>query len=150
MELKTWAWCDCSSHADIYYSGHWYFGPSFFIFWPNFVPQTCKGATSFKSRGKHLPVCHRANAFTFTPTGNFQSSVNLSCMSLDCRWKLEHPQETHTKTQDRNAWTRFAIKCQRATSLLKSRLMQFFYNSTSMRHSDAPCPLSGDANYGTH
>ncbi len=33
---------------------------------------------------------------TFTPTGNMEFAVNLSCMCLDCKRKPEHLEGTHT------------------------------------------------------
>jgi len=36
--------------------------------------------------------------FTYTPTGNLKSSINRSCMSLDCGRKLKNPEGTHPAT----------------------------------------------------
>lgn len=33
---------------------------------------------------------------TFTPMGNFESPINLTCMSLVCGRKLEHTEKAHT------------------------------------------------------
>ena len=35
---------------------------------------------------------------TFTPTGNLESTINLTCMSLDCGRKPEYPEKTHANT----------------------------------------------------
>ncbi len=34
---------------------------------------------------------------TFTPTGNLESPINLTCMSLDCGRKPEYPEKTHAE-----------------------------------------------------
>ncbi len=36
---------------------------------------------------------------TFTPTGNLESPVNLTCMSLGCGRKPEYPEKTHAGTR---------------------------------------------------
>ena len=36
---------------------------------------------------------------TFTPTGNLESIINLTCMSLDCGRKPEYSQRTHANTR---------------------------------------------------
>ena len=35
---------------------------------------------------------------TFTPTGNLEPPINLTCMFLDCGRKPEYPEETHAST----------------------------------------------------
>lgn len=35
----------------------------------------------------------------FTPVGNLQSTLDLTCMCLDCKRKWENPEETYTNTE---------------------------------------------------
>ena len=37
---------------------------------------------------------------TFTPTGNSESTINLTCMSLDCGRKLEYPERVNNRMND--------------------------------------------------
>ena len=143
---------------------HWYLLFRSLIFWSQFLHiltklcapnlqrchifQESRETPASLSQGEriHIHTCRQFPVFS-------QPELHVSGLSVETgapAGDTHTHTHTHTKTQDRNTWTRFAIKCQRATSLLKSRLMQFFYHSTSTRHCDAPRPLSGDANYGTH
>ena len=41
---------------------------------------------------------YRQKTFTFTPMGNLESPINLTCKSLDCGRKPGNPEETHADT----------------------------------------------------
>lgn len=57
--------------------------------------------------GESLQVCHMANTYSRARqnvhTVNLESSLSLTFLSLDCRRKLDYPEETHMQTPHREA-----------------------------------------------
>ncbi len=49
----------------------------------------------YKEEFSFLVLIH---SFLFTPTGNLESPINVTCMRLDCGRRLEYPERTHADT----------------------------------------------------